>query len=302
MSFEKSIQTDIPCYLKQIKEIIEEELCIYKQLVDQSEKKRSILVTGNVDKLIKFNNESELILLRLKVLEEAYKCPVDIEFSHDGQHLYFLQTRPLAQALKDDAGIIPKSISPQDKIFSTQRYVCNGFVDDIKYIIYCDPRAYLRLENDHERYQLARIVGKLNQELMGKNFILMGPGRWGSNNIQLGIPVQYSEISNTKALIEIAYRKGDYTPEVSFGTHFFLDLVERGIHYLPLFPDDSDNAFNHEFFTSTPNTLGDLLPEAAQFAHCIKVIDIHRALGGNRMNLRMNSQIPLALAYLVNGT
>ncbi len=237
----------------------------------------------------------------LKVLEEAYQCPVDIEFSHDGQHLYFLQTRPLAQALKDDAGTIPKSISTQDKIFSTQRYVRNGQVDDIKYIIYSDPRAYHQLENDHERYQLARVVGKLNLELMGKNFILMGPGRWGSNNTQLGIPVQYSEISNTKALIEIAYRKGDYTPEVSFGTHFFLDLVERGIHYLPLFPDDSDNAFNHEFFTSTPNALGDLLPEVAQFESCIKVIDIQQATGGRLLNLRMNSQLPLALAYLVNG-
>ena len=254
------------------------------------------------DKLLKNTPFPDIIRDVLKVLKEAYECPIDIEFSHDGKYLYLLQTRPMTARMEDEAVVIPKNVPQRDRIFSTRRYVRNGRVDDIEYIVYCDPRAYLQLKDDHARHQLARFVGKLNQKLAEKNFILMGPGRWGSNNIQLGIPVQYSEINNTRALIEIAYREGDYTPEVSFGTHFFLDLVEKGIHYLPLFPDDSDNTFQQEFFTSAPNALGDLLSEADESAPCIKVIDVHQASRGRRMHLRMNGQHNLALAYVDSGS
>lgn len=237
----------------------------------------------------------------LQVLEDAYECPVDIEFSHDGQYLYLLQTRPLARRLDDEAVAIPKDIPARDSVFSTLRYVRNGKIDNIDYIVYCDPRAYLQLDNDHKRHQLARTIGKLNHALADKTFILLGPGRWGSNNISLGIPVQYSEINNTKALIEIAHREGDYTPEVSFGTHFFLDLVEKGIHYLPLFPDDSDNAFQEEFFRDTPNVLKSVLPEAKDQEAHIKLIDVHSVRNGRPLNLRMNARQNYALAYFANG-
>ncbi len=249
------------------------------------------------DNLLKNTPFPDMMRDILSTLEEAYECPVDIEFSHDGKHLYLLQTRPMARRLEEESVAIPGHIPPQNQIFSTQRYVRNGRVDDIEYIIYCDPRAYHQLTDDHARHRLARVVGKLNEKLKGKNFILMGPGRWGSNNITLGIPVQYSEINNTKALIEVAHREGDYTPEVSFGTHFFLDLVEKGIHYLPLFPDDNDNTFQQEFFDSTPNALNALLPEAADEAPYIKVIDANKAGNGNRLHLLMSGQQRVALAY-----
>ena len=67
----------------------------------------------------------------------------------------------------------------------------------------------------------------------------MGPGRWGSRgDIKLGVRVTYSDINNAAMIIEVARKKGNYVPDVSFGTHFFQDLVESGIRYLPLYPDD----------------------------------------------------------------
>ncbi|MEE9162676.1 MAG: pyruvate, phosphate dikinase, partial [Candidatus Neomarinimicrobiota bacterium] len=177
------------------------------------------------------------------------------------------------------------------------RHVRNGRVDRLDYIVYCDPRAYHTLTDDPARYELARVIGKLNQKLADRRFILMGPGRWGSNNTSLGIPVQYSEISNARALIEIAHREGDYTPEVSFGTHFFLDLVEKGIHYLPLFPDDKDNTFQEEFFRKTPNALVSLLPGAEAQAPYVKVIEANQAGGGRPLQLRMSGRKKLAVAY-----
>jgi hypothetical protein len=77
-------------------------------------------------------------------------------------------------------------------------------------------------------------VGRLNKLLPKRQFILMGPGRWGSRgNIRLGVHVTYSDINNTAVLIEIARQRGEYVPDLSFGTHFFQDLVESWIRFLP---------------------------------------------------------------------
>ena len=77
----------------------------------------------------------------------------------------------------------------------------------------------------------------------------MGPGRWGSRgDIKLGVNVTYSDINNTTALVEIALKHGDYVPELSFGTHFFQDLVEASIRYLPIYPDDFGIIFNTAFY------------------------------------------------------
>ena len=84
---------------------------------------------------------------------------------------------------------------------------------------------------------VGRAVGRLNQVLPRRKFLLMGPGRWGSRgDIKFGVSVTYSDINNTAMLIEVARKQKDYIPEPSFGTHFFQDLVEASIAYLPLYP------------------------------------------------------------------
>jgi pyruvate,water dikinase len=77
--------------------------------------------------------------------------------------------------------------------------------------------------------------------LDGAAYILMGPGRWGSNNIDLGVNITYSDIDNTAVLVEIAREGGGHTPEVSHGTHFFQDLVEGHIIYIPVYPDTPES-------------------------------------------------------------
>ena len=101
-------------------------------------------------------------------------------------------------------------------------------------------------------------MGRLNKVLPKRQFVLIGPGRWGSRgDVKLGVPVTYSDINNSSVLIEVARRKGNYVPDLSFGTHFFQDLVEANIRYLPLFPDDPGVAFNERFLLGSPNVLAD---------------------------------------------
>ncbi len=101
-------------------------------------------------------------------------------------------------------------------------------------------------------------------------------------------------------LIEVARKKGNYVPDLSFGTHFFQDLVEASIRYLPLYPDDPDVAFNQAFFDQAENLLPLLLPEFAGLAPVIKVIDVPRQTGGMVLRVLMNGDVGQAVGLLAS--
>jgi hypothetical protein len=148
---------------------------------------------------------------------------------------------------------------------------------------------------------VGRAVGKLNQILPRKKFILMGPGRWGSrDDIKLGVNVTYSDINNTALLIEIAIQKGNYIPDLSFGTHFFQDLVEAQIRYLPLYPDAPGIIFNERFFSLKKNFFPEILPEFHELENIIKVIDVPESTDGFILRILMNADEEEALAILTN--
>jgi predicted nucleotidyltransferase len=129
----------------------------------------------------------------------------------------------------------------------------------------------------------------------------MGPGRWGSlGDIRLGVRVTYSDISNTAVLIEIARKKGNYLPDLSFGTHFFQDLVEAEIRYLPLYPDEEGSLFNEYFFRTSPNILPEVLPDFAFLAETLKVIDVPRSTPGLVLRVLMNADQGEAAGILVS--
>ena len=147
---------------------------------------------------------------------------------------------------------------------------------------------------------MARAVGKLNAALPKRSFILMGPGRWGSRgDSKLGVGVAYSEISNSAVLIEIARQKGGYVPDLSFGTHFFQDLVESSIRYIPLFPDEPGGALNEGFLLGAPNLLPAISPEYAHLASALRVIDVREAAAGRVLRIFMNADEEEALGLLV---
>ncbi len=128
--------------------------------------------------------------------------------------------------------------------------------------------------------------------------MLMGPGRWGSSDIQLGVRVTYADIFNTRALIEVAYSANGGTPEMAYGTHFFQDLVEAEIYPLALFPNEPDVSFNWDFFKLSPNTLPDLLPEERMWADVLTVIDVPAVSDGRLLEIVMDADHDEALGYL----
>ncbi len=237
----------------------------------------------------------------LSILKEALGFPVDIEFACDGDihKLYLLQCRPQSQAGGGSSVAVPKDTPAADVLFTGSRYITNALVKDIEYIVYVDPIQYDALPNMEELIQVGRVVGDLNQKLPRQKFILMGPGRWGSRgDIKLGVRVGYSDINNTAMLIEVAKKKKDYVPELSFGTHFFQDLVEAGIRYLPLYPDEKGATFNEKFFADSPNVLRKLLPQARNLEQVVKVIHVPKAADGATLTVYMDGDREQALGAL----
>jgi hypothetical protein len=235
----------------------------------------------------------------LLMLCETLRTPVDIEFASDGQDFYLLQCRPQSYSRESTPSIIPHDLPENLVIFSANRYVSNGRTPDITHIVYVDPQGYSALDDINRLRDVGRAVGHLNKILPRRKFLLMGPGRWGSRgDIKLGVNVTYSDISNTAMLVEIARKQGNYVPDLSFGTHFFQDLVESSIRYLPLYPDDAGVVFREDFLKRSPNILGSLLPAYSGLAEVIRVIDVPDATGGRILRVLMNADLDKAVGVL----
>jgi hypothetical protein len=235
----------------------------------------------------------------LSLLQEKLDTPVDIEFASDGTYLYVLQCRPQSFTRHNIPAPIPQDIRREKKIFTANRYISNGQLPDITHVVYVDPQRYSELHERIDLVTVGRIVGKLNKLLPKRQFILMGPGRWGSRgDIKLGVAVTYSEINNTAMLVEIARAQGGYTPDLSFGTHFFQDLVEASIRYLPIYPDDESVIFNEAFLTRNRNILAELLPDYAEYADCVYVVDVPKSTEGKVLRVLMNADLEQAIGYL----
>jgi hypothetical protein len=212
-----------------------------------------------------------------------------------------LQCRSLRVPTLAGAGVsIPEKLPKEQVLFRSNRAINAGMVNDIGYIIYIDPRKYADVATMDVKKALGRVIGKLNNHLRheGSKFMMMGPGRWGSNNIELGVNVGYADIDGTAVLVEVAREEAGHTPEVSYGTHFFQDLVESDILYLPVYPDDDAADFNTGFFSRSPNVLKDLLPELSDFEDIVHVIDVPLTTDGASAKVIADPQTRNAVCFL----
>jgi pyruvate,water dikinase len=225
--------------------------------------------------------------------------PVDVEFASDGEHLYLLQCRPQNFGPAATAPPMPRGLSPDRIVFSARRFISNGVATGLTHIVYVDPERYGQLPGRKELLDVGRAVGRLNKLLPRRRFMLLGPGRWGSRgDIHLGVSVTYADINNTAILAEVARQKGSYVPDLSFGTHFFQDLVEADIRYLPLYPDDPGIAFNEAFLLGSTNHLAELVPEFEHLRDVVRVVDVPEAAGGCVLDVLMNGDVDEAVGYL----
>lgn len=233
----------------------------------------------NFKKLLE-NTEFPVYMKKLlEVLSKAYNYPVDVEFTvnFDEQGEFkvnVLQCRPLQTRGLGRTVPIPEKAEAESCLFYSKGNFMGGNVRlPIDYIIFVSVEEYLKL-SEQDKYGIARQIGMLNQALKGKNAMLMGPGRWGTTTPSLGVPVHFTEICHMACICEISYADRGIMPELSYGSHFFQDLVESGVFYVALFPEHTDYVvFREEHLRKMENIVESIVGEETINKEVIRAYD-----------------------------
>ncbi len=181
----------------------------------------------------------------LDVVTEACGTPVEIEFAVDltkdetgNASFYLLQIKPLLGA---GAGynIEPESIGDGELILLSRKSMGNGLVDEISDIIYLEPEKF----DNKLTLMMAEEIAGMNDAMTGKGrkYVLIGPGRWGTRDKFLGIPVTWPQISNAKIIVEVSLP--DFHPDASLGSHFFHNVTSMNVGYFSVNQDADDRVF-----------------------------------------------------------
>lgn len=182
----------------------------------------------------------------LEIGEKAMGVPVEIEFAvnlnKDLQKkifptFYVLQIRPLTINI-EEIYIDSENLNPAELILYTERGMGNGVISNISDVIYLDPNKFDRTQTVEMQKEIAYLNDKMKQQ--NREYILIAPGRWGSRDRFLGIPVKWHEINKAKIIVEAGIQ--DFSVDASQGTHFFHNLVSMNVGYFTV-PFDSPTDF-----------------------------------------------------------
>jgi len=190
--------------------------------------------------------------------QAAMQRPVEIEFagninpdassSEEKGHIYWLQIRPIIDRKELITDAMLDAIPADSIILRSSTAIGNGSVEGISAIVYVRPDAF---DSSCNR-ALVPVIDKLNREFLkrGENYILVGPGRWGSSDPALGIPVRWADISASRLIVEAGL--DNYRIEPSQGTHFFHNLTSFGVGYFTIDPKSKDARYDTALLDSLP--------------------------------------------------
>ena len=190
----------------------------------------------------------------LHVGQDEMGRPIEIEFAVniDPQNLgfatfYLMQVRPIVdnkEVMEEDLTLVEQ----EDTILTSTSVLGHGIVTDVQDIIYVKTGAFCSSNNQSIAYD----IEKMNRQFTGeeKNYVLVGPGRWGSSDSWLGIPVKWPHISNARVIVECGLE--NYRVDPSQGTHFFQNLTSFGVGYFTINPFKGDGWFDEGYLNSLP--------------------------------------------------
>ena len=190
----------------------------------------------------------------LHVGQDEMGRPIEIEFAVniDPQNpgfatFYLLQVRPIVdnkEVMEEDLTLVEQ----EDTILTSTNVLGHGIVTDVQDIIYVKTGAFCSSNNQSIAYD----IEKMNRQFTGeeKNYVLVGPGRWGSSDSWLGIPVKWPHISNARVIVECGLE--NYRVDPSQGTHFFQNLTSFGVGYFTINPFKGDGWFDEGYLNSLP--------------------------------------------------
>ena len=196
----------------------------------------------------------ELMQMSMKCGSEAMRRPVEIEFAcniHADKtcDFYLLQIRPIVDAkemLDEDVRAIPDA----DCLLRSHNSLGHGISEDVTDVVYVKYDDHFSAMNN---FYVADDIERINRKFLadGKNYVLIGPGRWGSSDHYLGVPVKWPHISAARVIVEVALK--NYNIDPSQGTHFFQNLTSFGVGYFTVDTNTEEGGFvNKEMLDALP--------------------------------------------------
>ena len=217
---------------------------------------------------------AEILDVLVRAGEDALGNPVEIEFAvrlpqQAGQaaEFGFLQIRPLTLA-RDSQDLALDDVQPERLICLSSKVLGNGRIENLHDAVVVDSQRFERSRSQ----EVARAVAQFNHRLSEENrpYLLIGVGRWGSNEPWLGIPVEWDEISGARAIVEAGFRDFRVTP--SQGSHFFQNLTAFQVGYFTVNPDAGEGSVDWQWLAEQPAVEEQGCVRRLQFAEPIRVV------------------------------
>ena len=215
----------------------------------------------------------QLLQLSMKYGAESMRRPVEIEFACNINQdrtgaLYLLQIRPIVdskQMLDEDVAAVPDA----DCILRSHNSLGHGVTEDVTDIVYVKTDDRFTASDNPT---IAREIEKINKTYLdnGANYVLVGPGRWGSSDSWLGIPVKWPHISAARVIVEVTLK--NYRVDPSQGTHFFQNLTSFGVGYFTVDENRGDGFFGKSELDAMPSVMETEHVRVVRFARPLKIM------------------------------
>ena len=215
----------------------------------------------------------QMLQLSMKYGAESMRRPVEIEFACNINQdrtgaLYLLQIRPIVdskQMLDEDVAAVPDA----DCILRSHNSLGHGVTEDVTDIVYVKTDDRFTASDNP---MIAREIEKINKTYLdnGTNYVLVGPGRWGSSDSWLGIPVKWPHISAARVIVEVTLK--NYRVDPSQGTHFFQNLTSFGVGYFTVDENRGDGFFGKSELDAMPSVMETEHVRVVRFARPLKIM------------------------------
>jgi CheY-like chemotaxis protein len=206
--------------------------------------------------------------------EDALGIPVEIEFavrlprsSGEGAEFGFLQVRPLTLS-RDHQDLSVSNVEPRQLLCESSKVLGNGRIENLRDVVVVDSQRFERSRSQEVAKAVAQFNGLLNAE--NRAYLLIGVGRWGSNDPWLGIPVEWDEISGARVIVEAGFRDFRVTP--SQGSHFFQNLTAFQIGYFTVNPDAGEGSIDWDWLSEQASVDEDGCVRHLRFENPVRVI------------------------------
>lgn len=267
---------DMPDWYKKL--VLERDYDAESRLAQMGRRREVWFVS--CQKLLENQQFTDYMQRILKTLERVYENPVDIEYTINGDEsgnfvVNLLQCRPLYVGSTGGKVQIPDST--QAKLLFDVRDAAMGSTsaEKIDVIVHVSPKEYYEFPHN-QKHLAADVIGAINRHYGdgNRNLMLLTPGRIGTSSPELGVPVNFSQISGFKAICEVSDLNHGHIPDLSYGSHMFQDLVEAEMIYVAILNNQTTRIYAPELLEGRTNLLPQILPEYAAFSDMIQVYEV----------------------------